>query len=114
MLDYACEPEASRPNPAPWSGWLKTKLGEQSKTKLDKNTGECIPRGHHAAMRWQNVPAFVAKLRTMDSAASWALEFLVPTASRTGEVIDMRWNEVELVLALDKALKPTWSSPPTA
>jgi hypothetical protein len=58
-------------------------------------------------MRWQDVPAFVAKLRTMDSAASRAFEFLVRTASRTGEVIDMPWSEVELVLALDKALKPT-------
>jgi len=114
VLDYAREPDDSRPNPAAWSGWLKPKLGEQSKTKLDKKTGERIPRGHHAAMRWQDVSAFVAKLRTMDSAASRALEFLILTASRTGEVIDMPWNEVELVLALDKALKPTWSSPPTA
>ena len=58
-------------------------------------------------MRWQDVPALVAKLRTMDSAASRALEFLILTASRTGEVIDMPWNKVELVLALDKALKRT-------
>ncbi len=111
VLDYAREPDDSRPNPAAGSGWLKTKLGEQSKTELDKKTGERIPRWHHAAMRWQNVPAFVTKLRAMDSAASRALEFLVLTASRTGEVIDMPWNEVELVLALDKALKPTWSIP---
>ena len=89
VLDYAREPDDSRPNPAAWSGWLKTKLGEQPKTKLDKKTGVRIPRGHHTAMRWQNVPVFVAKLRTMDSAASRALEFLILTASRTGEVIDM-------------------------
>jgi hypothetical protein len=41
LLDYAREPDDSR--------WLKTKLGEQSKSKLDKKTRERIPRRHHAA-----------------------------------------------------------------
>ena len=115
VLYYAREPDASRPNPAPWSGWLKAKLGEQSKTKLDKKTGERIPRGHHQCRHALAGRSGVRhKVAHDDSAASRALEFLILTASRTGEVIDMPWNEVELVLALDKALKPTWSSPPTA
>jgi hypothetical protein len=41
-------------------------------------------------MRWQDVPAFVAKLRTMDS--DRPLEFLILTANGTGEVIDMPWD----------------------
>jgi integrase len=58
-------------------------------------------------MHWRDVPNFVARLRAMDSTAARALEFLILTASRTSEVIDMPWTEIG---DLD-ALKPAWSVP---
>jgi integrase len=46
-------------------------------------------------MPWRNVPAFMERLRERDSLSARALEFLILTASRTGEVIGMRWDEVD-------------------
>jgi integrase len=107
VLDFARGPDDDRRNPAAWEGWLKDKLGEQSKTKLHRKTGERVPRGNHPAMRWQDVPAFVTRLRALGSTAATAFEFLILTASRTGEVIGATWDEVG---DLD-ALRPTWSIP---
>lgn len=53
-------------------------------------------RGHHAAMPFQDVPAFVAKLRIVRGVSAWALEFLILTAARSGEVREARWNEIDL------------------
>jgi integrase len=78
-------------------GWLDHMLANP------KKIGE---RGNHAAMGWRDVPAFVAKLRTMGSTASAALEFTILTASRTSEALDMTWDEVDL-----DSLKATWTVP---
>jgi hypothetical protein len=43
---------------------------------------------HLTAMDYQEVPAFVAKLRERDAAAAKALEFLILCASRSAEVRD--------------------------
>jgi integrase len=107
VLEYAREPDDSRPNPAAWSGWLKTKLGESAKIKIDRKTGERVPTGHHPALPWQDVPTLVEKLRAMGSTAAVALEFLILTAARTSEVIGMPFEEVG---DLD-ALKPVWTVP---
>lgn len=50
---------------------------------------------HHKAMRWQDVPAFFADLKTRDAMAAKALMFTCLTGSRTGEVLGMQWNEVD-------------------
>jgi integrase len=88
--------DPDKPNPARWKGWLDHMLPNP------KKIGE---RGNHAAMDWRDVPAFVEKLRAIDSTAARALEFLILTASRTGEVIDMPWDEIG---DLDAA---TWTVP---
>lgn len=53
---------------------------------------------HHAAMPFVQVPNFIALLRN-DAAtgeiARLALEFLILTAARTGEVLGATWEEVE-------------------
>ncbi len=54
-----------------------------------------LTRGHHAAMPYAEVPAFVADLRQRDSTTALALEFLILTAARSGEVMDMVWSEVD-------------------
>jgi integrase len=51
---------------------------------------------HHSAMAWQDVPAFYADLKTRDAMAAKALMFTCLTGSRTGEVLKMRWDEVDL------------------
>ncbi|PLS23618.1 tyrosine-type recombinase/integrase [Neptunicoccus cionae] len=50
---------------------------------------------HHAAMRWQDVPAFYADLKTRDAMAAKALMFTCLTGSRTGEVLGMEWAEID-------------------
>jgi len=51
---------------------------------------------HHAAMRWQNVPAFYTELKTRDAMAARALMFTCLSGSRTSEVLGMQWGEVDL------------------
>lgn len=73
-------------NPARWRGHLDHLLAKPKK----------LTRGHHAAMAYDQVPAFVAELRTREATAALALEFLILTAGRTGEVLGARWDEFDL------------------
>jgi len=50
---------------------------------------------HHKAMRWQDVPAFYADLKTRNAMSANALRFTCLTGSRTSEVLGMRWDEIE-------------------
>jgi integrase len=50
---------------------------------------------HHKAMRWQDVPAFYMGLKARDAMAAQALKFTCLTGSRTGEVLGMKWEEVD-------------------
>jgi integrase len=74
-------------NPALWRGHLDKLLPTISKRKRVE---------HHAAMAWVDVPAFMAELRARASMSSWALQFTILTAARTGEVIGARWSEIDL------------------
>lgn len=72
-------------NPALWRGHLDQLLPARQK----------LTRGHHAAMPFHDVPDFVQTLRTLTSVAPGALEFVVLTAARTGEVLGARWSEID-------------------
>lgn len=50
---------------------------------------------HHDAMPWRDVPAFYAELNGRSAIAAKALQFTILTASRTIEVLDMTWSEVD-------------------
>jgi integrase len=50
---------------------------------------------HHDAMPWRDVPAFYAELNGRSATAAKALQFTILTASRTSEVLDMMWPEVD-------------------
>src|SRR5512132_543476 len=52
---------------------------------------------HHAALPYAEVPEFIQILRETDAseAAKLAFEFLVLTATRTGEVLGAKWREVD-------------------
>lgn len=82
-------------NPARWRGHLDHLLPKPQKLK----------RGHHAAMPYEGVPAFIAELRQREATAARALEFCVLTAARSGEVIGLRRSEVDF----DKRI---WIIPP--
>lgn len=81
-------------NPARWRGHLDHLLARPSK----------LARGHHAAMPYEDVAAFTGKLRQREALAARALEFCILTAARSGEVLGLRWSEIDL----DKAL---WTVP---
>src|SRR5580704_5880732 len=53
-------------------------------------------RGHHAAMAYRDVPAFIAQLRECNAIAAMALEFCILTATRSGEVYGARWSEIDV------------------
>ena len=80
------------PNPARWQGNLKL-AGLPSRAKV-------APVEHHPALPWQDAPAFVKALRTADATSARALEFLILTAARTGEVLGARWREMDMDAAL--------------
>jgi integrase len=73
-------------NPARWRGHLDNLLPKPLK----------LARGHHAAMPYEDVAAFVAKLRNREARAARALELCILTAARSGEILGMRWDEVDL------------------
>jgi len=60
--------------------------------------------GHHAAMPYNEVPAFLKDLRSREGTAALALEFAILTAARTSEVLDARWEEIDRIAA-------TWTVP---
>ena len=57
---------------------------------------------HHPAMHYSVVPAFVSHLRNLEGwiATRLAFEFLILTASRSGEVRYASWDEIDLDTAL--------------
>lgn len=73
-------------NPARWRGHLAQVLPGRSKRS----------KGHHAAMPHTDIPAFMIDLRARSGIAARALEFLILTAARSGEVRGMTWAEVDL------------------
>ena len=74
-------------NPARWQNHLDHLLPPQNKV---------APVKHHAALPYADVPAFVHELHERDGLAAEALEFLVLTAARTGEVLGAEWEEFDL------------------
>jgi integrase len=55
-----------------------------------------LTRGHLRAMPWADVPTFITQLRLREGVAARALEFLILTAARSGEVRGAMWDEINL------------------
>jgi integrase len=55
-------------------------------------------KGHHAALPYMEVAAFVQNLHGdgAGTIANLAFEFLILSAARTGEVLEAKWNEIDL------------------
>lgn len=73
-------------NPARWRGHLDHLLPNRQR----------LTRGHHAAMPYAEVPAFMARLAAAEGGAALALRFLVLTAARSGEALGATWAEMDL------------------
>jgi integrase len=83
-------------NPARWRGNLDAGiLAKPGKLKNVK---------HHAAMAIDSLPEFFALLHSQSGTAARALEYLILTAARSGEVRGARWDEIDFDAA-------TWTIP---
>ena len=87
IINYAVV-DGDRANPARWKGHLEH--------KLDKRLRKVRGVKHLAAMPYATVPTFLTELRLQQGIAARAVEFLILTAARTGEVIGARWNEIDV------------------
>ena len=95
-------------NPARWKGHLDQVLPAPRKV---------APIRHHAAMRYQDMPQFMADLRGMNSVAARALELLITCSLRASEVTGATWDEIDLdAVRIDpdtnkKIPDPVWNIP---
>jgi len=73
-------------NPARWTNNLKHLL--PSRSKFDEVE-------QFAALPYKDIGAFMQLLRAEQSVAARALEFIVLTAARRGEVLNAQWSEIQ-------------------
>jgi integrase len=75
-------------NPARWKGHLKAVLPARQR----------LTRGHHAALSYDEIPAFMESLRESQtvSIGARALEFCILTVTRTNETLGAQWAEFDL------------------
>ena len=93
VIDW-CVVRGHRPpgsNPAAWKGHLDQVLPPVRKV---------APVTHHAALDYHELPAFVVELRKRTGTSARALEFLILTAARSGEVLGATWDEIDLNSAM--------------
>lgn len=82
-------------NPATWKGNLDAVLPKP---------GKVTPITHHRALKYAAMPDFMAELAKVEGMGARALELVILTAARSGEVRGATWAEIDL-----KA--KTWSIP---
>jgi integrase len=89
VLDFAAAARyRSGSNPARWEANLEFLLPKPERITQVR---------HHSALSYVEISGFMAALRAgPSSAATFALEFLILTAARTGEVVGARWDEMDL------------------
>ena len=73
-------------NPAIWKGGLEAVLKPVSRNNVK----------HHAAMPYDDLPAFIKVLQKRDAIAARALEFTILTAARTSETLNANFGEFDL------------------
>lgn len=73
-------------NPARWKGHLENLLATISKSSRTKN---------HPSLPWQRIGAFMSALRAREGVSARAVEFVILTACRSGEVRGAQWAEFD-------------------
>lgn len=74
-------------NPARWRGTLDKLLARPSRVAKVQ---------HYLALPYDETPAFLARLKTVQGMGARALEFVALTAARSGEVRGALWSEIDL------------------
>ena len=74
-------------NPARWRGHLENLLPAPRKVHKVE---------HHAALPYAEIGGLITDLRRQEGVPARALEFLILTAGRTGEVLGAQWDEIDL------------------
>ena len=74
-------------NPARWRGHLDKVLAKPSRV---------ANKAHHRALPVDAASAFMDRLKGCDGMGARALEFVILTAARSGEVRGARWSEIDL------------------
>ena len=74
-------------NPARWKGHLDKVLAAPNKVKRVE---------HHAALPYAEIGAFMEALKLREGMAARALEVLIHTATRSGEIRNATWDEIDL------------------
>ncbi|QMV74990.1 integrase arm-type DNA-binding domain-containing protein [Comamonas piscis] len=74
------------PNPARWRGQLQHILADPNKV---------APVQHHPAVAYADLPGFYQRLCSIKGESARALQLLILTAARSGEVRGMRWGEFD-------------------
>lgn len=77
----------TRDNPARWNGHLENLLPRPAQVAKVKN---------QPALPWKEMPAFIARLRAIDTISARALEFTILVAARSAETLGARWSEIDL------------------
>lgn len=98
VLDWAVV-RGHRPpgtNPARWKNHLDQVLATPRKI---------APVRHHAAMAYDELPAFMQRLREQQGSAARALALLILTAGRMSEALGATWDEIDFKSAM-------WTVPP--
>lgn len=73
-------------NPARWKGHLANLLPARAKVRKV---------AHLAAIPYEDIGTFMAALRKREGAPAKGLEFLILTATRTGETVGAQWDEID-------------------
>ena len=81
------------PNPAAWKENIEFKLPNPSKIHKVKN---------HPSLPYSQAPFFYAELSQLDTLGSKALQLLVLTGQRSGQIRTAKWSDIDLK-------KRTWS-----
>ena len=74
-------------NPARLRGHLDKILAKTAKVKRVR---------HHPALPYKEIQKFITALHKRSGSSALALEFMILTAGRTGEVIGAKWSEIDL------------------
>jgi integrase len=92
VLDFAVAHKyRDRLNPARWRGHLDMLLPKPARVKTIK---------HHPAMPYTDVLAFMGELSQNNSVSALALRLLILTATRTSEVLQAQWSEINMANAV--------------
>lgn len=75
-------------------------MNEQKIFRCAPKPGKIASTRHHAALALDELPAFYGRLADVEGAGARALEFLILTAARSGEVRLATWSEVNLSTGL--------------